>query len=88
METDVKDCPSKLELISTEELLVELGERFDHSVFAALRVCDIKGNEPTLDWFGDEYMCKGLTVSLLEQIKDDCDVMDMEDEEDEDDECD
>jgi len=81
----MKDCPEKLELISTEDLLIELGERFDHTIFAGMRVCDIKGNLPTIDWFGDEFMCKGMAQSILEQIKDDVDVMDAEDSDDEDD---
>ena len=82
----MKDCPSKLELTSTEELLIELGERFDHSVFAGLRTCDLKGNLPTLDWFGDEYMCRGLVQAVLGQIRADTEAMDcLEDEDDEDD---
>ena len=81
----MKDCPSKLELTSTEDLLVELGERFDHSIFAGLQVCERRGNIPTLDWFGDEYMCKGLAQALLEKIKEDCCIMNEEEDDDEDD---
>lgn len=54
---------SALDGLTNEELLDELMSRYDHAVFAGLRM-DGDGNEIERDWMGDETFCKGLAVGL------------------------
>jgi len=84
----MKDYVTQLELMSDEELLKELEERFDHYIFSGLRVCDKKGNNLTREWFGDEFVARGLAMEIIQHVEDECrvisEVQAEEDDEEED----
>ena len=79
----MKDCPQILDLLSTEELIQELQERFDHFVICGLRVCEHKGDRLTREWFGDEYVCRGMLAEADTSIHEDTTAYEeVEDDED------
>ena len=67
---------SDIKLITTDDLIKELLNRFDHAVFAGCRVKELgkgvdgtKGDIQTLRrWFGNSYTCAGLSSSLQRTI--------------------
>ena len=79
----MKDTLNKLDLMSTDNLIEELGDRFDHYIFSGIRVCDKKGNSVTRDFGGDEFMTRGLALEIIQHIEDECKVIPEEDEEEE-----
>ena len=70
-----------LKLISNDDLIKELLNRFDHAVFAGVRVKnpgnfngvdEAKGDIQTIRrWFGNSYTCAGLCSSLTRTILND-----------------
>lgn len=83
----MKNCPTILDLTSDEDLLAELGNRFEHYIFVGSRICEVKGTEKTEEWCGDEDYCKGLAISMIDKIREDCAIIrgDYEEEEEDDD---
>lgn len=67
---------SDLKLVSTEDLLDELGCRFDSHIFAGLRKHDSKSNADLVSWNGDLYTCvflaQKLSTNLLTDHDGDC----------------
>ena len=67
----MKDCPSKLDLTSTEDLVEELNSRFDHSVFFAIKEETDDDYETFYRWDGLDIMCIGLALKAVERIQQD-----------------
>ena len=81
----MKDCPTTLELMSTDDIVEELTNRFDHYVFSGLKVCDVKGNVLIREWSGDEFTVRGLAMEIIQRVEDECKVVPEEEIDDDDD---
>ena len=64
----MKDTPTKLQLTSTEELINELEDRFDHYIFAGVQEGVSSGDEILREWAGCPIMCKGLSLEIIKFI--------------------
>jgi hypothetical protein len=75
----------QLELMSDEELLGLLTDRFDHYIFYGRRVEGEDASHEDVDfheWQGDPVFCKGMCMEMAELIA----MENYDEEEDEDDE--
>ena len=58
-----------LELLPIDDLLDELGNRFDHTVFMGLKLRDLDNAESTYRVNGGRFICLGLCEELKDQVK-------------------
>ena len=58
-------------LMSDEELITILLERFDHAIFVGRKEGISEGIEQEEEWQGDPTMCKGLALEMIEKINQD-----------------
>ena len=62
---------SDITLISTRDLVEELLDRFDHAVFAGIKVVSTKEVSPIQTfrrWVGNSYTCSGICAGLNQTI--------------------
>lgn len=62
------DDPTKLDLITDEELVNELMKRYDDMIFAGRKNICKDNIETTRYWNGDEHITRGLCMDLVRKI--------------------
>ena len=59
-----------LDLVPTDEMVEELKSRFDHLIFAAMRITGTTVDEEHTSWHGHAVWCQGLAVGMIRVIQD------------------
>ena len=59
-----------LSLLSTDDLLDALKARFDHMIFAGIRLTGHARDEQQTAWNGHYLWCQGLATTLIRDLQD------------------
>ena len=65
----MEDYVGKLDLVSDEELVNELSNRFDHIAFAGRKDVCTDSVETYRYWSGDKDISVGLCMAVIEKIR-------------------
>ena len=64
------DTPTALDLVSTDDLINQLASRYDHAVFAGVKVERAPRQDiESLRWKGNNRICQGLCAHLTAEIE-------------------